>query len=54
MRAVEILVALLDHKDDRLKRLVSKDIIDFIVRHKEFEDLDKRLTAIEQRLEGQK
>jgi hypothetical protein len=50
-KAVETLVALLDHKDDRLKRLVIKDIIDFTVRHKEIEDLDKRLTEIEQRLD---
>lgn len=51
-KAVETLVALLDNKDDRLKRLTAKDIIDFMIRHKEFEDLDKRLTAIEQRLES--
>jgi len=49
-KAVETLVGLLDHKDDRLKRLTAKDVIDFIIRHKENEDLDKRLTAIEQRL----
>ena len=52
-KAVETLVALLDHKDDRLKRLTAKDIIDFMVRHKEIEDLDKRLTEIEQRLDQQ-
>ncbi|MCP4611798.1 MAG: hypothetical protein GY845_24105 [Planctomycetes bacterium] len=49
-KAVETLVSLLDNKDDRLKRLVAKDVIDFIIRHKENEDLDERLTAIEQRL----
>ena len=53
-KAVETLVGLLDVKDDRLKRLAAKDIIDFIVRHKENEDFDKRLTAIEQRLSEQK
>ena len=53
-KAVETLVALLDHKDDRLRRLAAKDIIDFIIRHKENEDLDERLTAIEQRLDNQK
>jgi hypothetical protein len=53
-KAVETLVGLLDIKDDRLKRLAAKDIIDFIVRHKENEDLDERLTAIEQRLSEQK
>lgn len=53
-KAVETLAGLLDNKDDRLKRLVAKDVIDFIVRHKENEDFDKRLTAIEQRLSEQK
>ena len=50
-KAVEALTGLLDNQDDRLKRLTAKDIIDFIVRHKENEDLDKRLTAVEKRLE---
>ncbi|MHC4147027.1 MAG: hypothetical protein ACYSUD_19930 [Planctomycetota bacterium] len=50
-KAVESLVGLLDHQDDRLKRLTAKDVIDFIIRHKENEDLDKRLTVIEKRLD---
>ena len=49
-KAVETLTGLLDNKDDRLKRLTAKDIIDFIIRHKENENLDKRLTAVEERL----
>lgn len=49
-KAVETLVCLLDNKDDRLKRLTAKDVIDFIIRHKENEDLDRRLTEIEKRL----
>lgn len=49
-KAVETLASLLDNKDDRLKRLAAKDIIDFIIRHKENEDLEKRIAAIEQRL----
>jgi hypothetical protein len=49
-RAVETLTGLLDTYDDRLKRLVCNDIIDHILQRKEIEDLDKRLTAIEQRL----
>ena len=53
-KAVETLVSLLDNKDDRLKRLAAKDVIDFIIRHKENEDWYKRLTAIEQRLDSQK
>ena len=49
-KAVESLVNLLDNKDDRLKRLACKDVIDFIIRHKENEDLDKRLTEVEKLL----
>ena len=50
VKAVETLVGLLDHKDDRLKRLAANDVINYILKHKEIEDLDRRLTAIEQRL----
>jgi hypothetical protein len=46
-------VGLLYNKDDLIKRLAAKDIIDFFTRHKEIEDLDKRLVAIEQRLDIQ-
>jgi len=49
-KAVETLVGLLDNKDDRIKRLTAKDVIDFIIRHKENEDLDQRLTEVEKRL----
>ena len=49
-KAVEALVGLLDNKDDRIKRLTAKDVIDFIIRHKENEDLDRRLTEVEKRL----
>ena len=49
-KAVETLVGLLDNKDDRLKRLTAKDVIDFIIRHKENEDLDRWLTEVEKRL----
>lgn len=52
--AIENLVRLLDHKDDRLKRMACKDVIEYIIKHKENEDLDKRLAAIEQRLSEQK
>ena len=53
-QAVEALVTLLDNEDDRLKRLTAKDIIDFIIRHKENEDLDERLTEIEKQLAQKK
>jgi len=49
-QAVETLVSLLENKDDRLKRLAAKDIINFIIRHKENEDLDERLTEVEKQL----
>jgi len=49
-KVVETLVGLLDNKDDRVKRLTAKDIIDFAIRHKDNEDLDKRLTEVEKRL----
>ena len=49
-RAAKTLVGLLDNKDDRLKRLAAKDVIDFIIRHKENEDLDERLKEVEKRL----
>jgi len=48
-KAVETLVGLLDNKDNRLKRLAAKDVIDFIIRHKENEDLDERLKEVEKR-----
>jgi molecular chaperone DnaK (HSP70) len=52
-KAVENLVKLLDHADERLRRLACKDVIEYIIKHKEVEDLEKRLTAIEQWLAGQ-
>ena len=52
-KAVEALVGLLDNKDDRLKRLAAKDIIEHILKRKEIEDLDKRLKAIEGKLAKQ-
>ncbi len=50
-KAVETLVGLLDNKDDRLKRLTAKDLVSFVIQHKENEDLDKRLTEIERQLQ---
>ena len=40
-------------RDDRLKRLAAKDIIDFIIRHKEDEELEERIAAIEQKFDEQ-
>ncbi len=49
-KAVETLTGLLDTKDDRLKRLVCKDIIEQFLKRKEIEDLNERLTEIENQL----
>lgn len=49
-KAVEALAGLLDNKDDRIKRLAAKDIISVFVKHKEAEDFERRLAAIEDRI----
>jgi len=49
-KAVENLVKLLDHADDRLKRLACKDVIEYILEHKAIDDLSKRIDAVEQKL----
>ena len=49
-KAVEALTGLLDDGDKRLKRLTAKDVIDYFIKHKESEDLEKRITAIEEKL----
>ena len=49
-KAAETLADLLDSKDDRLRRLACKDVLDFFVKHKEAEDIERRLTAIEARI----
>ena len=53
-KAVETLVGLLDNTDDRLRRLTAKGIIDFIIRHKENEELEQRIAAIERKLDEQR
>ena len=53
-KAVETLIGLLDNTDDRLRRLTAKDIIDFIIRHKENEELEQRIAAIERKLDEQR
>jgi phage terminase small subunit len=49
-KAVETLTGLMDTQDNRLKRLVCNDIIEHILQHREIEEINNRLTAIEQRL----
>ena len=50
-RAVETLVSLLDNKDDHLKRLTVKDIIEHFLKHKEVREFEERIAAIEKRLD---
>lgn len=50
-KAVETLAKLLDSADERTKRLTANDIIGHILRHKEVDELEGRIAAIEQRLE---
>ena len=49
-KAVDTLVGLLDHKDDRLRRLTAKNVIEHFLKHKQNEELEKRIAAIEQKL----
>ncbi|MHC4463246.1 MAG: phBC6A51 family helix-turn-helix protein [Planctomycetota bacterium] len=52
-KAVEALTGLLDTQDERLKRLVCKDIIEHILKYREVKDLEERIAALEQRLSEQ-
>jgi hypothetical protein len=49
-KAIETLTGLLDDSDKRLKRLAAKDVIDYFIKHKELDELTKRIDAIEQKL----
>ncbi len=53
-KAVETLLGLLDKKDDRLRRLTAKDIIEHFLKHKEAKELEERVAAIEERLDERK
>ncbi len=48
-KAVEVLKALLNSKNERIRRLAANDIIEHILQHKEIEDLESRIAAIEQK-----
>jgi hypothetical protein len=41
-------------KLERLRRLVCKNIIEYILKHKEIEDLEQRMAAIESRFIGKR
>jgi len=51
-KAIETLVGLLDTRDDRLKRLAAKDVVEYVLKHKELKDLEKRIEAIEESLQS--
>jgi hypothetical protein len=38
-----------NHKNERLKRPTAKDIMEYVLKHKELEGLEKRVVAIEAR-----
>jgi hypothetical protein len=42
------------YRDKRLKQLACKDVIEYILKHREVEDLENRIEAIEQRLDQHK
>jgi len=51
--AVKVLVELLDTTENEyLKRNVAKDIIGYVIKAKELEDLDQRITEIEKLIRG--
>jgi hypothetical protein len=50
-KAIETLTGLLDHNDNRLKRLTANDIISHFLRHKKLRDLEERIERIEKQLE---
>jgi hypothetical protein len=51
-QAASALVGLLDSQDGRLKRLAANDIITHFLKHKELVDIEKRIEAVEERLES--
>ena len=51
--AVETLTVLLGDSDKRLRRFAAKDVIEFFLRHRELAELEKRIGAVEERLENQ-
>jgi hypothetical protein len=53
-QAVKELAGLLSAPDERLRRLVCNDVLGHALKIRELEDIERRLTAVEARLEGQK
>ena len=53
-RAVTALTALLNVKDERLRRLVCNDLLTRAMKIRELDDFERRLTAVEKRAEEAK
>ena len=53
-RAVTALTALLNVQDERLRRLVCNDILTCAMKIRELDDFERRLTALEKRVEEAK
>ena len=53
-RAATALTALLDVQDERLRRLVCNDILTRAMKIRELDDFERRLTALEKRVEEAK
>jgi hypothetical protein len=49
-KATETLVKLLDSKSEPIKARAAEDILEFTIKTLEFENLEKRIEALEQRL----
>jgi len=50
-KAAKKLIELLDSKDENIRRLTAKEILNFALKSFETEDLEKRISAIEEILE---
>ena len=50
-KAIEVLANLLEDGDKELRRFAAKDVIGYFLKHKEVDDLIRRIEAIEERLE---
>ncbi len=53
-KAVNALVGLLNTKNDNLKRWVANDILDHVLKAREIEDLEERVTTLEKLIKERK
>ena len=50
MRATEVLVGLLESENESIRHRVSKDVVEFVLRSIESENLEKRIENLERKL----